>query len=136
MDLIFDEIIGHELYHKTKVKAVIGDKVKCMDDELIEFYEDVEWAVNEYDDIIILKNKESESELKTLKELLSIENKKELLESDNCNLLGYESLAPEDIKFLTEQVNWKLEVAIRNGFFTSYVAVCNNKCFGVYSFSL
>lgn len=42
VNMIFDEIVGYAFYHKTEVKSVIGDKVKCIDDEIIEFYEDVE----------------------------------------------------------------------------------------------
>lgn len=84
LDLIFDDKIGYGFYHKTEVKAVIGDKVKCIDDEVIEFYEDVECSMHEYDDIIILQEKESESELKAFKEYLIYENINHLIEKLMC----------------------------------------------------
>lgn len=114
LDLIFDDIIGYGFYHKTEVKAVIGDKVKCMDDEVIEFYEDVECSVHEYDDIIILQKKESASELKEFKEYLIAEN----------------------LNHLIEKVDEKVEIAKREGYFISYMAICNDEALDVYSFSL
>ncbi|ABX50449.1 hypothetical protein Sbal195_3287 [Shewanella baltica OS195] len=69
-DLIFDEIQGYEFYHKCEVKAVIDDKVKGEDGELFEFYENIEYLIEEFDEIIVLRKKLTLMELEDFRDYI------------------------------------------------------------------
>ena len=69
-DLIFDEIQGYEFYHKCEVKAVIDDKVKGEDGEILEFYENIEYLIEEFDEVIVLRKKLTLMELEDFRDYI------------------------------------------------------------------
>ncbi|MGB5855286.1 MAG: hypothetical protein WBH20_08525 [Oceanisphaera sp.] len=114
LDLVYDDLIGYAFYHRTEVKAVIGDKVKCADDEVIEFYDDVEFSISDFDDIVILEKKETIAELESFIDFL--------MDNDGDDLV--------------EIAKSKIEKAKPTGVHLSYIALCNDEVFDIYDFSI
>ncbi len=113
-DLLFDDLVGYEFYHKCEVKAAIGDRLKCEDGEVLEFSEDVEYLMDEYDEIIVFKRKQTVNELEQLK--------KHCEENGNLDLISY--------------IESNMEIAKRSGAFESYACVHNDTFYDLYAFSL
>jgi hypothetical protein len=113
-DLLFDELVGYEFYHKSEVKAVIDEKVKCDDGEVLEFYESVEYIIEEYDDLIIMKRKQTIQELIEFKEYLNEKSDLELIES----------------------VDTQIKEAQQNGAYEAFACLHNDTIYDLYSFSL
>lgn len=114
LDLIFDDLIGYAFYHKTEVSAVIGDKIKCADGEVVEFFDNVEYSIDDFDEIVIFEKKETVAELE--------EFLKFLVENNNNDLV--------------KTVKGKIEEANRSGIYRSYIALCNDEIYHIYDFSL
>ncbi|CAM3820103.1 MULTISPECIES: hypothetical protein [Pseudoalteromonas] len=85
-DLLFDDLVGFEFYHQCEVKAVIDDKVKCDDGEILEFYENIEYLIEEYDQILILKKRQTLEDQEGFKSFLIERNNSELLKSVEANI--------------------------------------------------
>lgn len=113
-DLIFDEIVGFEFYHKCEVKAVINDKVKCEDGEILEFYENIEYLVEDYDEIIVLRRKQTTYELEQFK--------------DHCINVGDLTL----VSYIEENI----EKAKSKGYVESYACIHDDTFYELHSFSL
>lgn len=114
MDVLFDELVGYELYHKAEVTAVIHDKVKCEDGSVLEFMEDVSYAIDEFDELIVLRKKQSVEELSEFKEFLK--------EKGETNLI--------------ESIERQIDEAKQNGVYITYACVCNDTFYDLFSFTL
>ena len=114
MDVLFDELIGYEFYHKAEVTAVIEDKVKCEDGAVLEFMEDVSYAIDEFDELIVLRKRQTVEELSEFKEFL--------MERDETNLI--------------ESIERQIDVAKEKGVYTTYACICNDTFYDLFSFTL
>jgi len=74
-DLLFDELEGYAFYHKCEVKAAIDEKVKCEDGEVLEFYEDIDYVFDEFDEVIVFKRKQTLQELESFKNYIEENDK-------------------------------------------------------------
>lgn len=112
-DLLFDDLVGFEFYHQCEVKAVIDDKVKCDDGEILEFYENIEYLIEKYDQILILKRRQTLEDLEGFKSFLIERNNSELLKSVEANI----------------------EVARRVGVYETFACVHDDTFYDLHSFS-
>lgn len=109
---IFDELVDYSFHHLTEVKAVVDNKVKCIDGELIEFIDPVDDLIFEYDEVVILAQKTSSVELKSILSGLE-DNQKELI----------------------EEFERRIRVADKNGFYLTYAVLVNDVVEPVVDFS-
>lgn len=112
-DLLFDELEGYAFFHKCEVKAVIDEKVKCEDGEVLEFYEDMEYILDEFDEIIVLKKKQTLNDLEAFKAFLIETNKNELIAS----------------------VESSIEIARRDGAYETFACVHDDTFYDLHGFS-
>lgn len=112
-DVLFDELEGYAFYHKCEVKAVINDKVKCEDGEVLEFYEDIEYIIDEFDEILILKRVHTLQDLERFKSHMN--------ESADANLLTT----------LEEHI----EIARKDGAYETFACIHNDSFYDLHSFS-
>lgn len=113
-DLVFDDLEGYAFFHKAEISAIIEDKVKCADGEIIEFLDSVECSFSEGDEIIILEKKETPEELKSFYNF--------------CKKQGNQEILP-----LIEK---RMDAANEFGVYKSYIALFDDQTYEVYSFRL
>lgn len=111
-DLLFDDLQGYEFYHKCEVKAVIEEKVKGDDGELLEFFDNIENEIEEFDEIIVLRKRMTLHELENLRSYVEKEG---------------------DLK-IVKSIDFKIEEAKVNGVFTSFACVHNDLFYDLYDF--
>lgn len=85
-DLLFDDIQGYEFYHKCEVKAVIDDKVKGEDGELLEFYENIEYLIEEFDEVIVLRKKMTLKELEDFRAYLKKQDDTQIIKTIDAQI--------------------------------------------------
>lgn len=113
-DLTFDQLEGYAFFHRTEIKAIIEDKIKCIDDEIVEFIDNVEYNLDEGEEIIILEKKETTQELRKFYEFCENQRRSELL----------------------PVIAERIKEAELNGAYKDYIAIVDNNVYDVLNFQL
>ncbi len=100
-DLLFEDLVDFAFYRKSE------------DGEVLEFYEDVEYEIDEFDDIIILKRKETLKELESLRAFALDKNDPDLIAT----------------------IDRRIEIANKEGVYESYACVHDDRFYDLHSFS-
>jgi len=111
-DLLFDDLTGYEFYHKGNAKAVIDEKVKLFDSSTLTFCERVEYLIEECDELIILRSRQT---IEDIERFISF-----LIDIGEPHLTA-----------LPEQ---NLEVARRDGVYETFTCLHNGKVYDLDSF--
>jgi len=83
-EMIYDEIEGFSFIFRGTVEKVLDDVVRCDDGAKIQFFEDMEYLISEFDEIYILEQRSSVKELEDLKKYCeSVDDSDEMLEIIN-----------------------------------------------------
>jgi hypothetical protein len=116
LDLVYDEIQGWEIFHLLEVNAVIDNKVKGDAGEVIEFYEEVDSIIDDFEDILLLKKKESVPEIIELRDYI------EKTDGKDCEAI--------------DVLNQRLKIAEKDGAFESFGCVHNDTFYLLHDLSL
>tara|TARA_Y100001001_G_scaffold127510_2_gene126342 strand:- start:12323 stop:12679 length:357 start_codon:yes stop_codon:yes gene_type:complete len=71
---LFDQLVGYEFYSFSVVSGVIRDRVKCTDGFVLEFDEVVDELIFEGEEILLLRARRAEEEIKQFRQSLRDEN--------------------------------------------------------------
>ena len=113
LDLFFDDLVDYAFFHKTEVESVIGDRVKCVDGEVLDFYEDVEHLLSEFDDIVVLRRRQSLATLIQLRDFVLTKN----------------------LADTVDHIDRLIDIAKREGEVVDYIVIVNDSVMSLHKFS-
>lgn len=115
IDMLFDDLEGYAFQEKTTVSAVIKDSVKCEDDSVLRFYEDIDYSISEYDDLVLLRRRTCIGELRTQKTY-------------------FDSNQDERSRDILNEIERRIEIAESTGHYDDYKILCNDSVFDVFEY--